>query len=528
MSENIREQLANLPDYLGQHLRITLLALAAGIIISVPAAVAVARWRPARWPVLTTAGVIQTIPSLALLALMVPLLGGLLGFWPAIIALTLYSVLPILRNTVTGILSVEPAMVEAARGLGMTPRQQLFRVELPLALPVIIAGIRTATVWTVGIATLSTPVGQTSLGNYIFSGLQTRNWAAVLFGCVSSAALAMVLDTLIAMLESSARLRSRWRAWAGAIGLLIVLAGGIGAPYADGWFETSRDVAAVAENKSQSTRDRPVIIGAKTFTEQYILAKAMRTLLEARGFEVSNLDSLGSTVVFDALRTGKIDCYVDYTGTIWANYMRREEAGSGASVLESAAWWLANRHHIRCLGSLGFENAYALAMRRDRAEQLGIRSIDDLVEHAPRLKIGSDYEFFSRPEWIRLRDTYGLKFESQVSLDSTFMYDAVVTGQADVITAFSSAGQIAAFDLLVLDDPRNAFPPYDAVLLLSRAAADRADLVDALRPLIGEIDIGDMQRANYMVDRIDDRKSTVDQAARWLLDRVRKGAAPSR
>ena len=184
------EQLALLPEYLTSHLQLTLLALLCSTAISLPLGVAITRVRWLETPVLALAGIIQTIPSLALLAIMVPLLASLqlqsIGFLPAFVGLTLYGVLPILRNTVTGIAGVNPAQREAARAVGMTEAQQLRRVELPLALPVIIAGLRTATVWTVGIATLSTPVGATSLGNYIFSGLQTRNYAAVLVGCVAA------------------------------------------------------------------------------------------------------------------------------------------------------------------------------------------------------------------------------------------------------------------------------------------------------------------------------------------------------
>lgn len=195
------EQLALLPAYGMAHLQLALLALFVGLIISVPLGVLAARVSWLERPALGIASAIQTIPSLALLAPMVPLLAALglpsIGALPAFLGLVLYSMLPILRNTATGITSVDPALLEAADGLGMTPRQRLRRVELPLALPIIVAGIRTSTVWTVGIATLSTPVGATSLGNFIFSGLQTRNLSAVMVGCVACAALALALDGLV-------------------------------------------------------------------------------------------------------------------------------------------------------------------------------------------------------------------------------------------------------------------------------------------------------------------------------------------
>src|SRR5437588_503018 len=144
MWNQLAERFAELPGYLGGHMLLSTTSLLVRLAVSLPLGLFVSR-RP-RWtePVLGVAGIIQTVPSLALLALMVPLLGGMIGFVPAFIALTLYSILPILANTIIGIRGVDPVLTEAARGLGMSDRQMLFRVELPLAAPVIIAGIRTA------------------------------------------------------------------------------------------------------------------------------------------------------------------------------------------------------------------------------------------------------------------------------------------------------------------------------------------------------------------------------------------------
>ena len=224
-----------LPDYLAWHVLLSASALVLGVAISLPLAIVASRSPRLRWPVLALASLIQTIPSLALLALFYPLLLAIsalslaalgrgfsaLGFLPSLLALTLYSMLPILRNGVAGITGVDPAIREAADGVGMTARQKLFQVELPLAAPVIMAGVRTAAVWTIGAATLSTPVGQTSLGNYIFAGLQTENWVFVLFGCAASAVLALAADQLLGLVETGARLRRRGLVIAGLAGLLI-------------------------------------------------------------------------------------------------------------------------------------------------------------------------------------------------------------------------------------------------------------------------------------------------------------------
>ena len=491
MSDALREQLGLLPDRLAGHLLLTLAALAAGLALSAPLGLLVLRVRSLQGPLLAVASAIQTIPGLALLALMVPLLG--IGFGPAFCALVLYSLLPILRNAVTGIQEVDPAAVEAGQALGMTDNQLLFRVQLPLALPVIIAGIRTATVWVVGLATLSTPIGYKSLGDFIFSGLQLFNYTAVLVGCVSAATLAIVLDQLIRLAELAARRREPLMALGTGAGLMMLMGIGL-SPMITG------------------TR-ASVLVGAKTFTEQYILAELIANRLENAGLAADSLESLGSTVVFDALAQGSIHCYVDYTGTIWANHMGRSDNPGAERVLLEVTAWLQREHGITCLGALGFENAYVLAMRRDRADALGAETIADLAVHAPRLEIGGDYEFFDRPEWAALRDAYGLRFARHRSLDSTLMYSAVAEGEVDVISAFSSDGRIAAFDLAILEDTRGALPPYDAVLLLSPKAAANPNLVAALQPLIGSIDDEGMRRANMLVDV--DRRS-VREAARTL------------
>lgn len=506
MSGRLEEQLALLPTRLSQHLGLSLVALGVGVALSLPLALLAVRFRALRWVVLTSAGVVQAIPGLALLALMVPafdllrrhVFPGLsaFGFWPAAVALILYSMLPVLRNTVTGLLGVEPTLLEAARGLGMTPRQTLFKVQFPLAAPVILAGLRTAVVWTVGVATLSTPVGQPSLGNYIFSGLQTRNWTAVLVGCGAAAGLALGLDATVGLFESAVEKRSRARAWVATALCVVVVGLGVW-PFLGGG------------------GPRAVRIGAKTFTEQYVLAEVLATSAERAGLRTRRVGSLGSTIVFDALVNGELDAYVDYTGTIWANHLGRTDVADADTVLAEVTRWLAQTHNVTCLGRLGFENAYALAMRRDRAEALGVKTVSDLAPLMSNLKLGSDYEFFSRPEWKRLSELYHLTPGQKVSFDSSFMYKAVQSGDVDVITAFSSDGRIAAFDLVVLGDPLHAFPPYDAVLLLGPRAATHPGLREALEPLVGAIDVTTMRHANELVDL---QGASRTEAARWLRD----------
>jgi osmoprotectant transport system permease protein len=464
---------------------------------------------------LGAASVVQTIPGLALLALFYPLLlaaaalserlFGLgfsaLGFLPAVLALALYSMLPVLRNTITGLQGVDPAVTEAALGVGMTPRQSLFMVELPLAMPVIMAGIRTAAVWVIGTATLSTPIGQTSLGNYIFTGLQTQNWVFVLFGCVAAAVFALAVDQLLALMENGMARRERWRVVGGGAGLLLVTLG------------------ALLPGLSQPRAD--YVIGAKPFAEQYVLAALIQQRLSAAGLSASQRDGLGSSVIFEALATNEIDVYVDYTGTLWANQMHRNDVKPRAEVLDEVARWLRERHGITLVGGLGFENAYTLAMRRARAEELGIHTLADLASYAPRLSIAGDYEFFGRPEWEMIRRAYGLSFREQRQMQPEFMYEAVTRGDVDVIAAYTSDGRIAKDDLRVLDDPKHAIPPYDAVLLISPRRMNDKALADALRPLVDAIDVSLMRAANLRARGGEARSSPAD-AARWLWRQIER------
>jgi len=484
MSEAFHAQWAHFPNYFAHHVVLTVAALAIGILLSLPLA-ALALRRPALAPpLLGLSSIIQTVPGLALLALMVPLLGRI-GVVPALVALVLYSMLPILRNAITGANEVDPNVLEAAQGIGMTDRQILLRVQLPLALPVLVAGIRTAAVWTVGMATLSTPVGATSLGNFIFSGLQTQNTVAVLMGCFGAAVLAIALDGLIHLGEWAAVRRSARWAWI-SVGLLTISVGLACLPiFAAGFGDSKRPRATV---------------GAKTFTEQYILAELIAIQLRQAGFDVTLRGGLGSTVAFNALSNGDLDVYVDYSGTIWANYMKRTEPASSEGVLEASRKWLADEAGIRLLGPLGFENAYAIAMHSEAARSMGISDLSDLAKQSPHLALGGDYEFFDRPEWRAVEAAYGLKFREQRSFDSALMYGAVAKGHVDAISAFSSDGRIAAYDLVVLDDPLEAFPPYDAVILLSDQAAQNPRFTEALGPLVEAISNSRMREANRRVD----------------------------
>lgn len=355
MDTNLQEQLLLLPTYFQGHLVLTLAALGLGILISIPIGIWAAQSKYAKQPLLTVVGIIQTIPSVAILALVVAMLGGQIGVFPAIIALTLYSMLPIVRNTVTGLESVAVDVIEAARGIGMSPAQILVKVKLPLALPVIIAGIRTAAVWTVGLATLSTLVGATSFGNYIFTGLQTRNLVSVTIGSIAAAVMAIGLDTFIGgiqWLAENAATKKTTKQYS-RIRFTVIAA------------------AAVAVSVSAYTlRPKPqadYVVGGKGFTEQYILAGLIAAELEAEGYIVDQRLGMGTEVIYEATANNTVDIYVEYTGTVWANIMAQDSNPGSEVVLREVSNYVQKTDSLVNIGVLGFKNLYAFAMARQRA-----------------------------------------------------------------------------------------------------------------------------------------------------------------
>ncbi len=503
--------LLGLGDKLAAHIVLSASAIGLGIAFALPLAVWASRSPTVNRIALGFSSLVQTIPALALLALFFPILLSLravfgedlptLGFLPALLALALYALLPILRNSVTAQANLDPGVLEAADGVGMTSWQKLRLVEAPLSAPFIMAGIRTASVWTIGAATLSTTIGQPSLGDPIFAGLQTQNWALVLAGCLASAGLALLVDLLLGLIERGLADRSTFK-WGG--GLLAVAAG----------------LATALAYQSGSKNDDAIVIASKQFSEQYILARLIGSRLEDAGYDVEYRDGLGSAVVHNAVASSSIDISVDYTGTIWTNNLKRADNPGRDAMYETIVQWEREANGVRVLGRLGFENAYAFAMRADRAAELGVDSLEDLVPVASRLTVGGDPEFFERPEWISVREAYGLSFGETRNFSPTFMYNALRSGEADVISAYTSDGRIAADRLVVLQDPREALPSYDAMLMLSPRIADDEGIAAVLKPLIGSISVEAMREANFAVDREGEGKLSPAQAADELAAKI--------
>jgi osmoprotectant transport system permease protein len=260
------------------------------------------------------------------------------------------------------------------------------------------------------------------------------------------------------------------------------------------------------------------VVGAKTFTEQYVLSALIAQRLKRPRFPRRRAKGLGSNVIFEALAANDIDVYVDYSGTLWANQFQRTDIRPRQELIAELKTMLA-KQNITLLGELGFENAYALVMPRKRAEQLGIRTIADLASRAPSMSIAGDYEFFSRPEWLALRKAYGPVVPRPAADAAGLHVCSRRLGEVDVIAGYTSDGLIAKYDLVVLEDNRRAIPPYDAMVLLAPKRANDDALRKALSPLLGKIDIATMREANLRAAG-NDATSSPDAVAQWLWEKV--------
>ncbi len=476
---------------LGQHVMLvgisTLVAIAAGVPIGILAA----RRPRAGSPIVWLANVVQTIPSLAMFGFLLPLpLVGGLGARVAIFVLILYALLPIVRTTAAGLRSVDRVLVEAGTAMGMTPWQLLRDVELPLALPSIVAGIRVAAVIGVGTATIAAAVGAGGLWEYIFRGLSMVDPTVILAGAIPSALLALTIDGALTALERVLKTRQR-RTRRRAPAWLLLLAG---------------LTAAAALTAMYALEEGPGVIrvGSKNFTEQIILGELTAQAIEARtALRVDRRLNLGGTFICDrALRSGDIDIYVEYSGTAQTAIFHQPVDTDSRRVLENVKARYAEAG-LTLLDPLGFENTFAMLVRGEDASRLGLRTISDLTAHTPGWRAGFGYEFLQRQDgYPGLARTYGLRFAAPpTAMDLSLIYRALAERQVDLIAGDATSGLIAAYGLVMLEDDRHYFPPYDAVpVARSPVLLAHPEIREALGALSGRITVADMRRMNHAVD----------------------------
>lgn len=506
----------------GEHLILTGISIAIAILIGIPLAILLFRTLWLRGPALGAVGILQTIPSLAMLVFLLALLQKI-GVLPAIIALTLYALLPIVRNTLTGLEGVSPEVMEAASGLGMTERQQLRLVRIPLATPMMIAGIRTAAVVSVGIATLSAFIGAGGLGQFINRGLALANTRLILLGAIPAAILALIVDFSIGAFgwglrpERKRDKRGSAKALARPLALimpLFLIAVGLLAYATRPAMERSH---AVAPTMNGGT----VRIGTKNFTEQFILGEIMAQLIESKtDLTVERRFNLGGTMIcHGALVNGEIDLYAEYTGTGLTAILKHPVISDPDEALHFVSSAYSEHFRAQWLKPFGFNNTYAITVREADAEKYGWAKISDLKNVATKLRAGFTAEFAERADGYQgLRKSYGFQFGEVRDMDPALMYEAVSKGEVDVICAFATDGRIAAYNLKPLEDDRQFFPPYHAAPVIRLEVLQiHPELDDVLSHVEGLLDNAAMQRLNLEVDG--KKRSPAEVATAFLKEK---------
>ena len=499
---------AELGSLLVQHVLLVAVSTFVAVAIGVPLGIFAARRPRAGAPVVWLVNAAQTIPSLAMFGFLLPLpfIGGL-GARLAITVLIVYALLPIVRTTIAGIRSVDPALVEAGTALGMTPRQLLRQVQLPLALPSIVAGIRVAAVIGVGTATIAAAVGAGGLGEYIFRGLSMVDPTVILAGAIPSAILALTLDGGLTFAERATRGRlsggrkgSRWLP--AAVGVAIAAAAT--------W-------AVIANVRSAAV----IRVGSKNFTEQILLGELLAQTMEARGIRVERRLNLGGTFICDrAVRSGDIDVYVEYTGTAFTAIFKQPVETDPKRVLDTVRQRYGDAG-LTVLDPLGFENTFAILVRGSDAKTFGLKTIEDAAAQTPGWQAGFGYEFLQREDgYPGLARTYGLRFRAPPrAMDLSLIYRALADRQVDMIAGDATSGLIDAYGLTMLEDNRKYFPPYDAVAVARSATLlAHPEVRDVLAGLSGKVTLSDMRQMNRAVDT--DRRDPVDVVRTFLTRRA--------
>ncbi|MBI5974036.1 ABC transporter permease/substrate-binding protein [Staphylococcus canis] len=475
----LNERKGELLTTLVEHIQLSFIALLIAVVIGVPLGILLTKTRKLSEVVINIAAVLQTIPSLALLGLMIPLFG--IGKVPAVIALVVYALLPILRNTYTGIVGVDPSLVEAAKGIGMKPTRRLSKVELPLAMPVIMAGIRTAMVLIIGTATLAALIGAGGLGSLILLGIDRNNASLILIGAIPAALLAIVFDIVLRILG-----RISYRKMMITLGVILLA-----------MFLLT--IAPLLANKGEK-----ITIAGKLGTEPSIVTNMYKILIEDETDNTVDVkDGMGKTTfLFNALKADEIDGYLEFTGTVIGELTKEElKSKDEAKVYDQANKGLAKKFDMEMLEPMAYNNTYTLAVKRQFAEENNLKTIGDLRKVEDQIKPGFTLEFNDREDgYPAVAKAYNLNLQGIKTMEPKLRYQAIESGDINLIDAYSTDAELKQYDMVILKDDQSVFPPYQgAPLFKKQFIKDHPDVVKALNKLEGRITDEEMQEMNYEV-----------------------------
>ena len=465
---------------LGQHLQLSLLTLLLAVFLAVPLAVYLStRNRASNW-VLQLAGIFQTIPSMALLGLFIPIMG--IGTLPALTALVIYAIFPILQNTITGLQGIDPSLEEAGVAFGMTKWERLKKFEIPMAMPVIMSGIRTAAVMIIGTATLAALIGAGGFGSFILLGIDRNNASLILIGALSSAFLAIAFNLLLKWMEK-AKLRTIFAAFA-----VMVL--GLGASYTP---------SLLPKPKKEN-----LVIAGKLGPEPEILANMYKILIEENtDMTVTVKPNFGKTTfLYEALKKGDIAIYPEFTGTVTESLLKPapQVGHDPGAVYRAARDGIKQQDDLALLKPMAYQNTYAVAVPKKIAQEYDLKTISDLKKVEGQLKAGFTLEFNDREDGNKgLQKVYGLHLQVS-TMEPALRYQAIQSGDIQITDAYSTDAELARYDLVVLEDDKQLFPPYQGAPLMKESLLKKhPELEDILNKLAGKITADQMSQMNYQV-----------------------------
>lgn len=513
--EFIKQNWSEILALTSEHIFLVFVSTAFAVLVGVPLGILLTRKKSLQTPILGFANIMQTVPSLALFGLLIPISFIGIGSKPAIIALALYALLPVIRNTVTGISGIDAKLREAATAMGMTDLQILKHVELPLAMPVILTGIRVAVVISVGVATIAAAIGAGGLGTYIFRGLRQNDNNLILSGAIFSALLALLADFGLGQIaklyepknsqNQASNIRRRVAAFT-SIGLIVALVG----------FSLISNLKPFVSNSAASLTNK-IRVGSKDFTESVILAEILAQALEKKGVSVERKLELGGNLAHDGLTSNQIDVYPEYTGTAFTAILKHQPITDPKKVYDQTKREYEEKLDLSISPPLGFANDFAILVRGEVARKNALKTISDAVKFAKNWQAGFGQDFMSRADGYEgFRKAYGLAFQKQPrEMDLALTYRALASGELDIIAGNSTDGLISALDLFQLKDDKKYFPPYQAVFIVRKdVLANSKILSETFRQLADSISTDEMRRLNYEVDG--KNRQPKDVAKEWV------------
>ena len=506
----LAENSSQIISLLLEHVELTLLSVVLSIIIGIPVGILISYVKKLGKPILGLTNIIQAIPSMALLGFMIPILG--IGMVPAIVMVILYSLLPIIKNTYTGIKNINEQTIEAATGIGLTKWQILTKVQIPLAFPVIMAGIRISAVSAVGLMTLAAFVGAGGLGYLVYAGIRTVNNSQILAGAIPACLLALLIDYIMSIIETlsikqNRRNISKKKLFVQKVILILISVLTVG-------------LFAINYSANDVISKDTITIGSMDFTEQEILSYMIAELIEENtDIEVKQELSLGSSnIVMGAVSTNDIDMYIDYTGTIYGSVLKHEPNSNVQEVYDISKKELKEQYDLNILDDLNFNNTYTLAVKKETSDKYGLKTISDLCEVSDELVFSPTLVFMERNDcYIGLKEIYPINFKEVIPIDGSPRYIALMDGKSDVIDAYSTDGLLEKFGLVVLEDDKNFFLPYHAIPVVNnRIIEEYSEIIPLLENLSECLNDEKMRELNYKVD--EERLKAEDVAHEFLVE----------